>query len=69
MSQGGEHHVLQGKVIIFFGLWCYRKGCGFIPSKRDNGARHEVAKFNSIDHAAARYLRNLNTHYALRLYA
>jgi Bax protein len=48
----------------FFGLWCYRKGCGFVPAKRDSEARHEVAKFTSITHATERYMLNLNAHYA-----
>jgi Bax protein len=48
----------------FFGMWCYRKGCGMVPGGRDTGAKHEVAKFNSVDHAVRRYLYNINTHYA-----
>ncbi|MBC3766935.1 glucosaminidase domain-containing protein [Neptunicella marina] len=48
----------------FFGLWCYRKGCGFVPRRRDDDAEHEVAKFRDLEHAVGAYLRNLNTYYA-----
>lgn len=48
----------------FFGLWCFRKGCGFVPRQRDEGTHHEVAKFSSLDQAVSRYLNNLNRHYA-----
>ena len=27
-----------------FGQWCYEKGCGLVPSQRNSGANHEVAK-------------------------
>ena len=46
----------------FFGLWCFRKGCGFVPRRRDQGSHHEVAKFNSLTQGVARYLNNLNRH-------
>lgn len=48
----------------FFGLWCFRKGCGFVPSKRSEGSEHEVARFKNLPHAVQTYLRNLNRHYA-----
>lgn len=50
----------------FFGLWCFKKGCGFVPSRRGEGAEHEVAKFNSLSHAVMTYIRNLNRHYAYK---
>ena len=50
----------------FFGIWCYRRGCGFVPSQRNTGADHEVAKFSSLSHAVQRYLLNINTHRAYR---
>lgn len=46
----------------FFGLWCFRKGCGFVPRRRDHNSHHEVAKFSSLAHGVARYLNNLNRH-------
>jgi Bax protein len=48
----------------FFGLWCFKKGCGFVPSQRNDDAEHEVAKFRDLSHAVMTYIRNLNRHYA-----
>lgn len=48
----------------FFGLWCYRKGCGFVPRRREDDAVHEVAKFRNLRHAVKTYLLNLNSYYA-----
>ncbi len=48
----------------FFGIWCYRKGCGMVPSGRNQGAKHEVAAFKSVDEAVKRYLYNINTNNA-----
>lgn len=50
----------------FFGLWCFKKGCGFVPSRRTDGAAHEVARFNNLSHAVMTYMRNLNRHAAYR---
>ena len=46
----------------FFGLWCFSKGCGFVPNRRNDGASHEVAKFDSLSKATYTYMRNLNRH-------
>lgn len=48
----------------FFGLWCYQKGCGFVPSRRNKGAEHEVAKFSDLATATYTYMRNINRHNA-----
>lgn len=50
----------------FFGLWCFKKGCGFVPSRRNDDAEHEVAKFRDLSHAVMTYIRNLNRHYAYK---
>ncbi|MBU3002742.1 glucosaminidase domain-containing protein [Paraglaciecola arctica] len=50
----------------FFGLWCFKEGCGFVPKLRENEAVHEVAKFRSLSHAVMTYIRNLNRHYAYK---
>lgn len=53
----------------FFGQWCYKKGCGIVPAKRDNNAIHEVAKFNSVNESVRSYIKNINTsraYYPLR---
>jgi len=52
----------------FFGIWCYRKGCGMVPGGRDTGAKHEVAAFKSLDDAVARYFHNINSHNAYRVF-
>lgn len=50
----------------YFGLWCYTKGCGFVPSRRNDGATHEVAKFSSPAEGMYQYIRNLNRNRAYR---
>jgi Bax protein len=47
-----------------FGQWCYEKGCGLVPKRRNSGANHEVAKFDSVSDAVHSYMRNINTHRA-----
>ncbi|GAA0345826.1 glucosaminidase domain-containing protein [Bowmanella denitrificans] len=48
----------------FFGMWCFRKGCGFVPRQREEDAGHEVARFRDLSHAVQAYLTNINSHYA-----
>jgi len=45
----------------FFGQWCYKKGCGIVPKRRDKGTRHEVAKFSSVNKSVRSYIKNINT--------
>jgi len=52
----------------FFGIWCYRQGCGMVPNGRDTGAKHEVAAFASLDEAVERYFYNINSHNAYRVF-
>lgn len=52
----------------FFGIWCYRQGCGMVPGGRNTGAKHEVAAFKSVDEAVARYFQNINSHNAYRVF-
>ena len=44
-----------------FGQWCFSRGCGMVPSSRDSGKDHEVAKFETVNHAVRAYIQNLNT--------
>jgi len=44
----------------FFGQWCFTKGCGIVPSRRDAGSRHEVAVFKSARYSVRAYLKNIN---------
>lgn len=49
-----------------FGQWCYRQGCGLVPTNRREGAKHEVQKFATVNDAVDAYYRNINTHRAYR---
>jgi len=44
-----------------FGQWCFTKGCGIVPKRRNAGSKHEVASFKSAQASVRSYLRNLNT--------
>jgi Bax protein len=44
-----------------FGQWCYSEGCGIVPAKRPQGAKHEVRVFDSVQEAIGAYLHNINT--------
>ena len=44
-----------------FGQWCFTKGCGVVPKRRNAGSKHEVATFKSVQASVRSYLRNLNT--------
>lgn len=46
----------------FFGLWCYKKGCGMVPGGRVSGGKHEVAAFKSVERSVKRYIYNINSH-------
>lgn len=45
-----------------FGHWCYSPGCGIVPERRNSGAGHEVAAFDSVRESVRRYINNLNSH-------
>ncbi len=44
----------------FFGLWCFKKGCGVVPLKRNKGATHEIVKFSSLSKSIEYYLLSIN---------
>lgn len=44
-----------------FGQWCYVKGCGLVPKRRNPGAVHEVKFFPSPTASVKGYINNLNT--------
>lgn len=52
----------------FFGVWCYREGCGMVPGSRNSGAKHEVAAYDSVRIGVARYLHNINTNAAYKVF-
>lgn len=50
----------------FFGLWCFKKGCGIVPLKRNKTATHEVAKFSSLEKSIEYYMRSINRNSAYK---
>lgn len=48
----------------YFGQWCFKKGCGLVPLRRNQGSQHEVRKFNSAASSVRAYLLNINTNAA-----
>ena len=50
----------------YFGLWCFERGCGVIPKKRDKGDTHEVAKFSSPEKAIDFYFLSINRNEAFK---
>ncbi len=45
----------------FYGQWCYTEGCGIVPARRLEGARHEVKSFDNVYESVRAYIMNLNT--------
>lgn len=50
----------------YFGQWCFKKGCGIVPDRRDAKKIHEVAIFDSAESSVESYIRNLNSHQAYK---
>lgn len=48
----------------FFGVWCFKAGCGLVPQRRSSGMNHEVARYDSVAHSVSAYMKNINTHRA-----
>lgn len=46
----------------YFGQWCFSKGCGLVPARRNPGAIHEVRSFKHPFYSVQSYIQNLNTH-------
>lgn len=47
-----------------FGQWCFKKGCGVVPSGRPAGETYEVRMFNHPIESIRSYFNNLNTGHA-----
>jgi len=45
-----------------FGQWCFKAGCGLVPSGRPSGANYEVRLFKTPQDSVSAYARNLNSH-------
>jgi len=52
----------------YFGQWCFTKGCGLVPLRRNVGATHEVQKFATVDLSVRAYIHNLNTSSSYKLF-
>jgi len=50
----------------FFGLWCFKLGCGLTPRQRNEGAKHGVAKFDTVNQGVRRYVHTINTNNAYK---
>ncbi len=46
----------------YFGIWCWSRNCGMLPSERAAGATHEVATFDTVTAGVAYYMQTLNSH-------
>ena len=49
-----------------FGQWCFEEGCGIVPRRRAEGAKHEVKDFENVALSVREYIRNLNSHPAYK---
>lgn len=58
-SWGTSRFAKQGN--NYFGQWCFEKGCGIVPARRNAGTTHEVRKFKDALDSVAGYVYNLNT--------
>jgi len=47
-----------------FGQYTYNEKNGIIPSEREEGKKHFVRYFSSINKSVESYFKNINTHYA-----
>ena len=48
----------------YFGIWCFTRGCGLTPTRRDDNRSHEVATFDSVEEGVRYYIRTINSHFA-----
>ena len=46
----------------YFGQWCFSKGCGLVPARREEGSKHEVRKFSNAQQSVGGYIFNLNNY-------
>ena len=49
-----------------FGEYTYDFSNGVVPLRREDGAKHLVKSFTSVDKSVQSYFKNLNTHYAYK---
>ena len=56
---GTSRFARQGR--NFYGIWCYRPGCGIRPSRQPAGTSHEVQKFATVQDGVRFYIHMINT--------
>ena len=61
---GTSRFALEGNNV--FGQRCYAQGCGMVPSRRHEDARHEVRSFDSVERSVHAYFLNINSHPSYR---
>ena len=49
-----------------FGQYTYDENSGVIPSQREEGKKHFIKNFKSIEKSVESYFRNINSHYAYK---
>lgn len=59
---GTSRFAIEGNNL--FGQWCFRQGCGIVPARREDEAKHEVAVFATPAAAIRAYMHNLNSGHA-----
>ena len=47
-----------------FGQYTYDKNSGVVPSEREEGKKHLIKNFKSINKSVESYFKNINSHYA-----
>ncbi|MGB5324166.1 MAG: glucosaminidase domain-containing protein [Pseudomonadales bacterium] len=45
----------------FFGIWCFKAGCGLKPQRREAGTKHEVKVFKTVKDGITYYIHTINT--------
>ncbi|SMF60987.1 Uncharacterized FlgJ-related protein [Alteromonadaceae bacterium Bs31] len=63
-SWGRSRFAIEGH--NYFGQWCFKSACGFVPKHRPSEAKHEVRRFSSTRQSVAAYLFNINSHEAYK---
>ncbi len=46
----------------YFGIWCFKVGCGLVPKDRSKGKIHQVKRFSSVKNSIRYYIHLLNSH-------
>ncbi|MDF1644955.1 MAG: glucosaminidase domain-containing protein [Pseudomonadales bacterium] len=50
----------------YFGIWCFKPGCGVVPTGRPENAKYEVTRYRSTKDSVHAYFVNINSHPAYK---